>query len=95
MMAGLYPKRFAAIAPISARIVPLPLTRLKNLPIWAFHGEVDDLIPVSEAQRTIDALKNIGANVRLTVYPGVGHDLVGQVYNNPELYEWFLNQKRP
>jgi predicted peptidase len=95
MLAGVYPERFAAIAPISARIVPLPLTRLKDLPIWAFHGDTDDLIPVSEAKRTVEALKAIGGNVNLTIYPDGGHELSAQVYNNSELYEWFLNQKRP
>jgi predicted peptidase len=94
MLAGVYPERFAAVAPISARIVPLPLSRLRNLPIWAFHGEADDVIPVSEAQRTVDALKAIGGNVKLTIYPGVGHDLWAQVYNNPDLYAWFLSHKR-
>jgi len=94
MLAGVYPERFAAIAPVSARIVPLPLPRLLNLAIWAFHGETDDVIPVSEAQRTVDALHAMGGNVKLTVYPGVGHDAWPQVYNNPELYEWFLSHQR-
>ena len=95
MLAGAYPERFAAIAPISARTVPLPLARLKNLPIWALHGDADDVIPLSESQRTIDALKAIGANVKLTVYPGIGHNLSAQIYGSPELYEWFLSNKRP
>ena len=94
MLAGVYPERFAAIAPISARIVPLPLWRLKDLPIWAFHGDADNVIPLSEAQRTVDALKAIGGNVKLTVYPSVGHDTWAKTYNNPELYEWFLSHKR-
>ena len=94
MLAGVYPERFAAIAPLCSRIVPLPLSRLKNMPIWAFHGEIDEFIPVDEAQRIVDALKAMGGNVKLTVYPGVGHDLWIQTYSNPELYEWFLSHKR-
>ena len=94
MLAGATPERFAGIAPVASRIVPLPLQRLINLPIWAFHGESDDIIPVSEAQRTVDALKAMGGNVKLTIYPELGHDLGGQPYNNPELYEWFLSHKR-
>ncbi|MCI0711702.1 MAG: prolyl oligopeptidase family serine peptidase [Chloroflexi bacterium] len=95
MLAGTYPERFAALAPISARIAPLPLWRLTNLPIWAFHGDADEVIPLSEAQRTVDALKAMDANVKLTVYPGAGHDAWKLTYNDPELYEWFLNQERP
>lgn len=94
MLAGVYPERFAAVAPISARIVPLPLNRLKDLPIRAFHGEADDIIPLSEAQRTVDALDAIGGNAELVIYPGVGHDAWKQTYNSPELYDWFLTHKR-
>lgn len=94
MLAGAYPERFAALAPISGRIVPLPLWRMKDLAIWAFHGEADDAVPVSEAQRTVDALKAIGGNVKLTIYPGVGHNLAAQIYDKPELYAWLLSQIR-
>jgi predicted peptidase len=94
MMAGAHPERFAAVAPICGRIVPLPLPRFKNLPIWAFHGEADDVIPVSETYRTVEALRAIGADVKLTVYPGVGHDSWTQTYNDPELYQWLLSQQR-
>jgi predicted peptidase len=94
MLAGAYPERFAAIAPLSARIVPLPLPRLKSLPIWAFHGEADDLIPLNEAQRTIEALQAMGGNVKLTIFPGVGHNLTPLVYNNSELFDWFLSHTR-
>jgi predicted peptidase len=94
MLAGAYPEQFAAIAPISSRIVPLPLSRLQKLPIWVFHGEADDLIPVSEALRTVEALKAIESSVTLTIYPGVGHDAWTQTYDNPDLYTWFLHHKR-
>lgn len=93
-LAGAYPERFAAIAPLCGRIVPLPLTRFRELPIWAFHGELDDVIPISETQRTVDGLKATGVNVQLTVYPDAGHDIGEQTYNNPELYAWFLNHRR-
>jgi predicted peptidase len=94
MLAGAYPQRFAAIAPICGRIVPLPLPRFKNLPIWAFHGDADEVVPVSETYHTVDAIKALGGNIQSTIYPGVGHNSWTQTYNNPELYAWFLRQKR-
>jgi predicted peptidase len=94
MLAGAHPERFAAIAPICARIVPLPLPRFLNLPVWAFHGDADEIVPVSEAQRTANAINALGGKVQLTVYPGVGHDSWSQTYNNPELYNWFLSHRR-
>ena len=94
MLAGAYPERFAAVAPVAARIVPLPLERLKDVAIWALHGEADNVVPVSEAQRTVDALHAIGARVKLTLVPGAGHDVGAQIYGGSELYEWLLEQKR-
>lgn len=94
MLAGAYPERFAAIAPIAARIVPLPLERLLNLPIRVFHGAQDELIPVSEAQRTVEALKRMGGSVELTVFPDAGHNIRERVYGGSDLFDWFLKQRR-
>lgn len=94
-LAGAYPERFAAIAPICARYVPLPLPRFKSLPAWAFHGELDETINVSESQRMIAGLKALDADVQLTVYPGVGHFCWQQAYDDPALYDWFLSHSRP
>lgn len=93
-LAGVYPDRFAALAPLASRIVPLPLARLKALHIWVFHGETDEVVPLSEAERTVEGLKSVGGDVRLTVCPGVGHDLWPHVYSNAELYTWLLGQQR-
>jgi predicted peptidase len=42
----------------------------------------------------VDALKKRGGNVKLTVYPEAGHDAWTETYDNPELYEWLLEQRR-
>jgi predicted peptidase len=98
-IARFHPDRFAAIAPIcggmpwfigleeSARI-------LKNMPIWAFHGAKDDIVPVEESQRVVQALKAAGSRVKFTVYRNAGHDSWTKTYANPKLYEWFLEHKK-
>lgn len=40
----------------------------------------------------VSALKEIGGNVRFTIYPEVGHNSWVRAYENPELYQWFLMQ---
>ncbi|MCB1318151.1 MAG: prolyl oligopeptidase family serine peptidase [Leptospiraceae bacterium] len=55
---------------------------------------MDDVIPLSETQRTVDALIAVGADIKLTIYPDVGHNISTQTYNNPELYTWFLSHQR-
>ncbi|WP_375497952.1 hypothetical protein [uncultured Nostoc sp.] len=42
----------------------------------------------------VSALKARDGNVKFTVYPEVKHDSWTQTYNNPELYEWFLQHRR-
>lgn len=88
------PNRFAAIAPICGGGLPENVCDLKDVPVWAFHGEKDDLVKLEEGQQIVDALKACGGNARLTVYPNVGHDSWTQTYDNPELYEWFLQNAR-
>ncbi len=87
------PNRFAALVPISGG-GPLPyVKRIKHIPIWAFHGEQDPVIPVEESRRLIDALRKAGGNAKLTVYPEAEHDAWTRTYENPELYTWLLNQR--
>ncbi|MFQ5821888.1 MAG: prolyl oligopeptidase family serine peptidase [Candidatus Heimdallarchaeota archaeon] len=88
------PERFAAIAPICGGGSPEFVCALKDIPVWAFHGAEDEVIRLKESQRMVNALQACGGNVRFTIYPGIGHDSWTQTYNNPELYEWFLQYSR-
>ena len=98
-----FPERFAALAPVcgGGEMIGVVLSgrekpaAFKSLAVWAFHGEKDDVVPVEESQRMVDALKKAGvADVKLTVFPGVGHNSWTQTYSNPELYDWFLKHER-
>ncbi len=90
------PERFAAIAPICgglygpARMV----TRLKDLPIWAFHGVKDPVVPVEQTERLVKALREVGSQVRYTAYPEADHDAWSATYANAELFAWLLAQQR-
>jgi predicted peptidase len=63
-----------------------------KLPIWAFHGDVDPAVPVSESRHMVEALKADGADVRYTEYPGVGHNSWDKAYAEPELMTWLLSK---
>jgi predicted peptidase len=94
-----HPDRFAAIAPICGGGDPLVLLlsnpqkrkALRSLPVWAFHGAKDPVVRLEESERMVNALRQFGAtNVQLTVYPEAQHDSWTETYDNPKLYEWFL-----
>jgi predicted peptidase len=68
--------------------------RLKDVPIWLFHGRKDPIHPVTESRRMAAALRNVGAAVRYTEYEDVGHDAWDRAYAEPELMSWLLAQRR-
>ncbi len=94
-LAAAAPERFAAVAPICGGGSGIWALRLRGMPIWAFHGAKDRVVPVEESQRMVDALKRFRGDARLTIYPDAGHDSWTETYANPELYEWFLSHSRP
>jgi predicted peptidase len=89
-----YPERFAAIAPICGGGEPLGAHRLKNVPVWAFHGAKDELVPLKRSEEMVEAVNASGANAKLTVYPDAGHDSWTATYQNKQLYDWFLKHRK-
>jgi len=90
-----YPEKFAALAVVCG-MTPVPYAAWidKEMPIWVFHGEEDESIPISESETMVDRLKSMGYDVRFTRYPGVGHNSWIKAYNTEELYEWLVKQER-
>jgi predicted peptidase len=95
-LAAAHPEKFAAIVPICGGGSPEDAKKIKDLPIWVFHGAKDRAVPAARSEAMVKALKEAGAeNVKFTLYPNAEHDSWTETYNNPELYEWLLKQKRP
>jgi predicted amidohydrolase YtcJ/acetyl esterase/lipase len=63
-------------------------------PVWAFHGDADALIPVTETRRLVEALRKSGGNSSYTEYAGVNHDAWTPALAEPDLPAWLLAQKR-
>ncbi|TLY98491.1 MAG: phospholipase [Gammaproteobacteria bacterium] len=89
-----HPERFAAIAPVCGLWDPGDACRLKDVPVWAFHGAQDPVVPLDGDQAMIDAIKACGGDARLTVYLYTGHDSWNQAYADPEPYTCLLQQRR-
>jgi poly(3-hydroxybutyrate) depolymerase len=94
------PDRFAAGAPICGTDVYSDLTvaerteHLAQLPLWIFHGDADDVVPVDVSRNIVKALKEAGGKPKYTEYPGVNHDSWSLAYRDPELVKWLFAQKR-
>lgn len=93
-LATRYPERFAALAPICGGGVPLTTRKLVDIPVWVFHGALDETVPLKYSEDMVNALKKFDGNVKFTVYPEAKHNSWTETYDNPELYEWFLRHKK-
>jgi pimeloyl-ACP methyl ester carboxylesterase len=95
-LAAKYPTLFAAIAPISGfssrtSVIDKNREQLARLPVWAFHGELDLVVPVEETRRMVGILNS---DSKSTIDPATGHWVHWSVYPGVELYEWFLQHER-
>ncbi|MEN6520773.1 MAG: prolyl oligopeptidase family serine peptidase [Armatimonadota bacterium] len=89
-IAAKHPDIFAAIAPICGWGDETIAKKLTKMPVWAFHGDADEAVPVAAS---VDMKKNLeaaGGSCRLTIYPGVGHNSWDKGYRDEFLAEWFL-----
>ncbi len=91
--AARHPERFAAIAPICGWGEPTQACALRDMPVWAFHGLEDVVVPSSATTVMVDAIRACGGAPRATLYPGVNHDSWEPAYADPELYRWLLDQR--
>jgi predicted esterase len=97
-LAQLRPEVFAAISPLCAFYNDLSLSgmeKIKNIPVWAFHGADDTIIKPSWGQQPVEALKKVGGNVKFTILPEHDHDVWTDTYSDPAFYTWLLDQKKP
>jgi len=93
-LAQLAPDRFAAIAPVCGGGDSSRLCLIRHIPAWVFHGAKDDVVSPNQAERLVKGLQQLGADVKLTIYPDYGHNSWEPAYADPELYKWLLSHKR-
>ena len=98
-LATRYPGKFAAIAPMSGftshnRSISRNISKLKGIPIWAFHGKMDLTVPYEETERVVEKLQGKNSHLKFTSDPSAGHWIHWTVYPNQDLYDWFLEQKK-
>lgn len=89
-----YPDEFAAIAPVCGGGDSSQAWKLRHLPVWAFHGAKDDVVPPAGSKNLTDAAKRYNSDVHFTLYPDANHNSWDTTYNYDSLYHWFLSKSR-
>ena len=85
---------FARIAPLSGSIRNTEDNRnvLKNVPIYAFVGDADTIVPPERSEEFIAALQDLGGNARIEILEGADHFAVpGLAYlGGYGLVDWLI-----
>lgn len=93
-LAAEHPEVFAAIAPICGGGDPEKAKAYVGIPTWVFHGAKDSVVPISNSEKMVEAIKAAGGEPKFTVYPEANHDSWTATYDNPEFFEWLFAQKK-
>ena len=84
-----YPDRFTGIIPLAGGCDLKQADQLLSVPVWAFHGEEDDVIRYENSQEFMAELQRLGhPNSHFTLLPGCGHGITETVYLRSEIYHW-------
>ena len=87
------PELFAGIIPICGGGMYWNAARLKNMGVWAFHGDNDGAVFCEESKKMVNAVLASGGEARLTIYEGGLHDAWTDTFRNGQVWEWLLTHK--
>lgn len=70
--------------------------RYAGIPIWGFHGQDDNVVPVSRGREMIEALAGAGHHpeLRYVEYPQVNHNSWTRTYARDDIYQWLFAQRK-
>lgn len=93
-IAAAEPRRFAAISPVCGPPRRATAADVQHLPIWTFVGDEDHPTLVQGLRKIEAALLDVGADLRVTEYRGVGHNSWDRAYSDPAWIRWVLARER-
>jgi predicted peptidase len=74
---------------------PDDVTASIETPLWNFHGESDEVVPVSLSRERMAARRKAGGHPVYTEYAGVDHDGTTRLgFTEPELVKWVFSKRR-
>lgn len=94
MLAMACPERFAAIAPMAGSGICWNAGVLKDTPVMIYHGDCDDIVPISESLTMVTAINKKGGNAEIKVCKGIGHWAWEYAYSDDSFVKWLLSQRK-
>ena len=88
------PDLFAAAVPLCGDGNAARVVNARRVPVWAFHGAKDTIVPVTGSRDMVAGLRAVGSPVEYTEYPEAGHGVWRLVFAEPKLHRWLFAQAR-
>lgn len=88
------PKTFAAAFAICGGDNIENVNRYKNIPLWIFHGGMDDVVNPQLSYSVYKTLKNSGHEPKYTIYPKANHNSWDAAFAEPELMSWLFSKRK-
>lgn len=88
------PDLFAAAMPVCGGGDPAYAKKIKNVPIWALHGDSDGTVKTIRSRDMIHALEAAGGHPRYTEFLNTGHNAWIPAYANPDIVGWIFDQRK-
>lgn len=90
-----YPDVFAAGLSICGAGAGKTVKRFSGkVALWLFHGDSDDVVPVTFSRDFYKRLKRENADVRYSEYNNVYHDSWVNAFKEPDLLPWLFSKKK-
>ncbi len=96
-LAARMPEHFAAIAPICGGGDETKADKIAKQPIYVYHGDQDNAVPVVNSRGMIAAITKAGGTPKYKELPGVGHNSWDRAYSDADgVIPWMFEQvKKP
>lgn len=89
-----HPQWFAAAVPVCGGGMYWDAGRLKDLPVWAFHGMQDTVVLPRESQQMVARINQAEGNAKLTLFPHADHNAWDPAYGCDEMWSWLFAQTK-
>ena len=88
-----HPTVFAAAIPVCGWGEAATAKKIKDIPIWAIHGNTDTLVPVAGSREMVRALVKAGGKPIYWEYDRTSHASTAErAYCEPLLIDWLFDQ---
>lgn len=93
-LAASHPQKFAAVVPICGKGNAADAEKLKDTPIWAWHGLADRVVKPEGTSKVVEAIRKAGGTkIKFTGLEDVGHNSWSAAYWTPQIYSWMRSHK--